>query len=158
AHGVVRGTWECRRGGPRDRGARAGPRDRAESLASAGPAPHPGVGAVVRTRGSGPGGRGAGSHPVRRGSVPPRARRRGQLMPPPFRKHVFICLNERPPDSEKGDCTRKGSPQLLKKFKAALRDRGLDEEIRANKAGCLDNCENGCSVVVYPEGVWYGHV
>jgi len=68
-------------------------------------------------------------------------------MPPPFRKHVFICLNERPPDSEKGDCTRKGSPQLLKKFKAALRDRGLDEEIRANKAGCLDNCENGCSHV-----------
>ena len=79
-------------------------------------------------------------------------------MPPPFRKHVFICLNERPPESEKGDCTRKGSPELLKKFKAALRARGLDEEIRANKAGCLDNCENGCSVVVYPDAVWYGHV
>src|SRR2546428_60378 len=101
---------------------------------------------------------GAGSQPGRRGVVPPRAQRRGQLMPPPFRKHVFICLNERPPDSEKGDCTRKGSPQVLKKFKAALRDRGLDEEIRANKAGCLDNCENGCSVVVYPDAVWYGHV
>src|SRR5438270_875861 len=48
--------------------------------------------------------------------------------------------------------------ELLTRFKAALRDRGLDEEIRANKAGCLDNCENGCSVVVYPEAVWYGHV
>ena len=69
-------------------------------------------------------------------------------MPPPFRKHVFVCLNERPPDSPKGDCTRKGSPELLKKLKAALRARGLDEEIRANKAGCLDNCANGCSVVV----------
>jgi len=79
-------------------------------------------------------------------------------MPPPFRKHLFVCLNERAPDSPKGDCTRKGSPALLKKFKEALRARGLDEEIRANKAGCLDNCENGCSVVVYPEGVWYGHV
>jgi (2Fe-2S) ferredoxin len=79
-------------------------------------------------------------------------------MPPPFRKHVFVCLNERPADSPKGDCTRKGSPALLKAFKEALRRRGLDEEIRANKAGCLDNCANGCSVVVYPEGVWYGHV
>jgi (2Fe-2S) ferredoxin len=69
-------------------------------------------------------------------------------MPPPFRKHVFVCLNERPPDS----------PELLKKLKAALRARGLDEEIRANKAGCLDNCANGCSVVVYPDAVWYGHV
>jgi (2Fe-2S) ferredoxin len=79
-------------------------------------------------------------------------------MPPPFKKHVFVCLNERDPDNPRGDCTRKGSPELLKKLKAALRARGLDEEIRANKAGCLDNCERGCSVVVYPEGVWYGHV
>jgi len=79
-------------------------------------------------------------------------------MPPPFRKHVFVCLNERPPDSPKGDCTRKGSPALLKAFKEALRARGLDDEIRANKAGCLDNCENGCSAVVYPKGVWYGRV
>ncbi len=46
----------------------------------------------------------------------------------------------------------------MKKFKEALRARGLDEQIRANKAGCLDNCARGCSVVVYPEGVWYGHV
>jgi (2Fe-2S) ferredoxin len=79
-------------------------------------------------------------------------------MPPPFTKHVFVCLNERDPDNPRGDCTRKGSPGLLKKLKAALRARGLDESIRANKAGCLDNCERGCSVVVYPEGVWYGHV
>ena len=79
-------------------------------------------------------------------------------MPPPFKKHVFVCLNEREPGNPRGDCTRKGSPELLKKLKAALKARGLDGEIRANKAGCLDNCENGCSVVVYPEGVWYGHV
>ena len=79
-------------------------------------------------------------------------------MPPPFRKHVFVCMNERPPDAPKGDCTRKGSPEVLKKLKDALRVRGLDEQIRANKAGCLDNCAQGCSVVVYPEGVWYGHV
>ncbi len=79
-------------------------------------------------------------------------------MPPPFKKHLFVCLNERDPDNPKGDCTRKGSPGVLKKFKEALRARGLDEQIRANKAGCLDNCARGCSVVVYPEGVWYGHV
>ncbi len=79
-------------------------------------------------------------------------------MPPPFKKHVFVCLNEREPGNLKGDCHSKGSPALLKKLKDALRQRGLDAEIRANKAGCLDNCANGCSVVVYPEGVWYGHV
>lgn len=79
-------------------------------------------------------------------------------MPPPFHKHVFVCLNERDPGDPRGDCMSKGSGDLLKKLKKALKARGLDEHIRANKAGCLDNCERGCSVVVYPEGVWYGHV
>ena len=26
------------------------------------------------------------------------------------------------------------------------------------QAGCLDACSQGPAVVVYPEGVWYGHV
>ena len=79
-------------------------------------------------------------------------------MPPPFKKHVFVCLNEREPDNPKGDCLHKGSGEVLKKMKDALKARGLDKQIRANKAGCLDNCALGCSVVVYPEGTWYGHV
>jgi (2Fe-2S) ferredoxin len=31
----------------------------------------------------------------------------------------------------------------------------LKREIRANGSGCLDACEFGPSVVVYPEGHWY---
>ena len=38
------------------------------------------------------------------------------------------------------------------------RESGLSDAIRAQKSGCLDNCESGCSVVVYPDTVWYGHV
>ena len=79
-------------------------------------------------------------------------------MPPPFRRHVFVCLHEREPGNPRGDCTSKGSPEVLKAFKNALKARGLGEEIRAQKSGCLDNCDLGCSVVVYPEGVWYGKV
>ena len=30
--------------------------------------------------------------------------------------------------------------------------------MRANAAGCLDACERGVSVVVYPDNVWYGGV
>lgn len=30
--------------------------------------------------------------------------------------------------------------------------------VRANRSGCLDQCEHGPTVVVYPEGVWYGGV
>jgi (2Fe-2S) ferredoxin len=79
-------------------------------------------------------------------------------MSPPFRKHVFVCLNSREPGNPRGSCAQKGSEELHAAFKSALKKRGLAGEIRANKAGCLDNCEHGCSVVVYPEGVWYGHV
>jgi (2Fe-2S) ferredoxin len=28
-------------------------------------------------------------------------------------------------------------------------------DIRVNTAGCLDRCEFGPAVVIYPEGVWY---
>lgn len=43
-------------------------------------------------------------------------------------------------------------------FKKQVADRGLKGVVRANKAGCLDQCESGVTVVVYPEQVWYGGV
>lgn len=30
--------------------------------------------------------------------------------------------------------------------------------LRVNQAGCLDRCEEGPCVVVYPEAVWYTYV
>ena len=70
-----------------------------------------------------------------------------------FEKHVFICNNERPADSPRGDCTRKGGKEVREKFKDELAKRGLKGTMRANMAGCLDACETGCSVVVYPDNV-----
>lgn len=43
-------------------------------------------------------------------------------------------------------------------LKAELTKRGLSKQIRANNSGCLDQCEHGVAVVVYPEQVWYGGV
>ena len=40
-------------------------------------------------------------------------------------------------------------------FKRLLAIAGVKATVRANKAGCLDHCEYGPSIVVYPEGVWY---
>lgn len=75
-----------------------------------------------------------------------------------FEKHLFICTNQRPSDNPKGCCASKGSEAIASKFKEELHKRGLKAKIRANKAGCLDLCEHGPTVVVYPEGVWYKHV
>ncbi len=46
--------------------------------------------------------------------------------------------------------------QFLFKQKLAL--RGLKKRVRANMSGCLDQCEHGPTVVVYPDAVWYGRV
>jgi len=76
----------------------------------------------------------------------------------PYEKHCFVCLHERPADNPRGSCLAKGSEALLKTLKSAANARGLGRTVRVQKSGCLDNCEQGCSIVVYPEGVWYGHV
>src|SRR5262245_30488028 len=77
---------------------------------------------------------------------------------PRFEKHIFICTNERSPDDPRGCCAAKQSHAIAAKFKEALHQRGLKGIMRANKAGCLDLCELGPTVVVYPEGVWYKEV
>ncbi len=77
---------------------------------------------------------------------------------PSFERHVFVCVNERPPDSPKGSCKARGGIAVRDLLKKALAARGLGHLIRANNAGCLDQCEHGVAIVVYPEQVWYGAV
>ncbi len=77
---------------------------------------------------------------------------------PKFEKHIFICTNQRPEGHSKGSCNPSGESELHQLFKAGLAARGLKGRIRANKAGCLDQCEHGPTVVVYPEATWYGGV
>lgn len=79
-------------------------------------------------------------------------------MGPPYKHHIFVCTNRRPDGSAKGCCASKGSEEVRARFKAELDARGLKGLARANAAGCLDACEQGVAVVVYPEGVWYGKV
>ena len=75
-----------------------------------------------------------------------------------FERHLFICTNQREPGSARGCCSPDGKGELQKRFKEAIGAAGLKATVRANKAGCLDQCEHGPTVVVYPEAVWYGFV
>jgi (2Fe-2S) ferredoxin len=77
---------------------------------------------------------------------------------PKFEYHIFICTNQRPPENPRGSCDPEGKAALQILFKKELAARGLKGSVRANKAGCLDQCEHGPNVVIYPEGVWYGGV
>jgi (2Fe-2S) ferredoxin len=77
---------------------------------------------------------------------------------PSLQRHVFVCINERPPEHPKGCCMARGGVEVRDRLKEVLAARGLSKRIRANNAGCLDQCEHGVTVVVYPEQVWYGRV
>ncbi len=68
--------------------------------------------------------------------------------------HVFVCMNERPEGHERGSCARKGAVKLRNYMKERAKELGL-EGCRINQAGCLDRCELGPTMVIYPEGVWY---
>lgn len=75
-----------------------------------------------------------------------------------FKRHIFICVNERTPDDPRGACTARGGVEVAAAFKQKLYARGQKRIVRANKSGCLDQCAQGVVCVVYPEGTWYGHV
>ena len=71
-----------------------------------------------------------------------------------FRSHVFCCTNQRPPGHERGCCMDKGGERLRNRMKQRAQELGL-KDVRINGAGCLDRCEHGPCIVIYPEGVWY---
>ncbi len=68
--------------------------------------------------------------------------------------HVFCCVNERPPKHRRGCCSGKGSRQLCDYMCRRAMALGLNR-VRVNHAGCLNRCELGPTLVIYPEGVWY---
>ena len=57
-------------------------------------------------------------------------------------------------------CNDKGASRMRDYAKGRIKDLGLAGEgkIRVNQAGCLDRCEEGPCIVVYPEAVWYTYV
>ena len=75
-----------------------------------------------------------------------------------FDRHVFVCVNERATDHPRGSCRRRGSAEVRDRLKIAAKNANLTGRVRVNTAGCLDQCESGVTVVVYPEAVWYGGV
>jgi (2Fe-2S) ferredoxin len=74
--------------------------------------------------------------------------------PPFFRAHVFVCCNRRPDGHRRGSCAARGAEALRDYMKARAKELGLSG-VRVNMAGCLDRCEFGPTLVVYPEGIWY---
>ncbi len=88
---------------------------------------------------------------------PPGPTRSDEFMPA-FTHHVFVCGNAREPGHPRGSCDPGGRQPLRDAFKKELKKAGVARTTRANHAGCLDQCEHGPVVAIYPQGIWYGRV
>ena len=75
-----------------------------------------------------------------------------------FKHHVFFCCNQREPGAN--CCNNQGAQDLRDYAKKKVKALGLAGEgkVRINQAGCLDRCDEGPVLVVYPEAVWYTYV
>jgi len=70
-----------------------------------------------------------------------------------YRYHIFCCTNRRDPGDKRGCCAEKGADALRDYMKQRVKETGL-KRVRVNNAGCLDRCELGPCMVIYPEGTW----
>lgn len=70
--------------------------------------------------------------------------------------HVFCCTNKREEGHKRGCCASKSADELRAYMKDRAKALGLPKT-RINASGCLDRCEQGPVMVVYPEGVWYSY-
>lgn len=77
---------------------------------------------------------------------------------PYYQHHVFFCLNQR--DEGRPCCADKGAQAAQEHAKKRIKQLNLSGQgkVRINKAGCLDRCEEGPVIVVYPQGTWYTYV
>ncbi len=77
---------------------------------------------------------------------------------PAFTHHIFVCCNQRADGHPRGCCDPDGQAALRDALKKEIARRKLGPLVRANKAGCLDQCEHGPTVAIYPQGIFYGGV
>ncbi len=73
-----------------------------------------------------------------------------------YRKHIFCCTNKRADGHPRGCCEERGASKLRGHLKAKVNMLGI-KDVRVNASQCLDRCELGPTMVIYPEGVWYNY-
>ncbi|MHB1286856.1 MAG: (2Fe-2S) ferredoxin domain-containing protein [Leptospirales bacterium] len=64
-----------------------------------------------------------------------------------YRHHFLFCTGNK--------CLGKGNEELKLGAQSRIASLGLDQDILVTKTGCLDQCEYGPMVLVYPEGSWF---
>jgi (2Fe-2S) ferredoxin len=78
-----------------------------------------------------------------------------EIRAPRFERYVFVCEHLR---EDGACCLRRDGAAIREALKEAVKVRRLQHRIRVSRSGCLDVCDEGANVLVYPVGRWYAHV
>ena len=76
-------------------------------------------------------------------------------LPQLYKRHIFACATQRPPQHPKGSCGNSGAMPLWERLGNAIETKGLGADVGFTVSGCLGFCSAGPLMVIYPEGVWY---
>lgn len=75
-----------------------------------------------------------------------------------YQKHIFVCINQREKDAKRQSCGKAVGEEIAARFKELIKVHKLNTKVRAQRSSCLDICEQGPTMVVYPEGVFYKNI
>jgi len=77
--------------------------------------------------------------------------------PVPYQRVIYVCTNVREEEGRPA-CGARGSEEICALLKEEVKKRGLKGKVRAMKSGCMDFCEVGPNVMVFPDGQWHSGV
>ena len=75
-----------------------------------------------------------------------------------YQHHVFFCTNQR--EGGKQSCSQCNAQAARDYVKQRCKELGIHGhgQMRINSAGCLDRCNEGPVIVIYPDETWYTYV
>lgn len=72
-----------------------------------------------------------------------------EIVPSRFERYILVCENERAGEA----CCQPQGTRIRETLKALVKSRGLASKIRVSRAGCLDVCADGPSVLIMPDNI-----
>ncbi len=73
-----------------------------------------------------------------------------------YQTHILCCCNQRPEGHPRSCCGDRGGKELMETMTARIAEMGV-ENVTITEAGCMERCELGPTMVIYPDAVWYSY-
>jgi len=70
----------------------------------------------------------------------------------PYKRIIFVCINQRP---EGESCCSDAGQKIRAELKAYAKEKNLKGIVRVSASQCMDKCEIGPNIMIFPENIWY---